>query len=82
MAELAGREAAWAAALRDFDVKDSVFLTQVAEEERAKGKLVGKIQTYQEVLKLPPTPDAELFAKTDKELALILAELRQRPHAN
>ncbi|HYT91460.1 MAG TPA: hypothetical protein VEL76_22290 [Gemmataceae bacterium] len=81
-AELAGRKPIWAAALKEFDVKDSVFLQEIEEKGILKGTLVGKIQMCQEMLKQPVTPEHELRAQSEQQLDSLLAQLRKQWLAN
>jgi hypothetical protein len=81
-AELAGREPAWAAALKEFNVKDSVFLQEIEDRGIAKGALVGKIQAFQEMLKQPVTPAQELRARSEQELDSLLTQLRSQLRPN
>jgi hypothetical protein len=81
-AELVGRKPAWAAALKEFNVNDSVFLQEIEDKGLAKGTLVGKIQMCQEMLKHPVTPEAELRARPNQELDNLLTQLRQQLLAN
>jgi hypothetical protein len=48
------------------------------EEGIAKGELLGQIRLCQELLKQPPTPQAELLALTPENLSALLAQLRQQ----
>jgi hypothetical protein len=77
-AELAGREAVWFPALKELDMKDSVFLQEVEDRGIAKGTLVGKIQAFQEMLKQPLTPEQELRTLSEQELTDLLAQLRRQ----
>jgi hypothetical protein len=77
-AELAGRRAAWAAALKEFNVQDSQIAQQWEDKGIVKGTLVGKIQAFQEMLKQPLTPEKELRARSEQELDALLAQLRQQ----
>jgi hypothetical protein len=43
-----------------------------------KGTLVGKVQMCQELLKQPPTPQAELAALPQEQLEALLVQLRQQ----
>ncbi|MEZ6099835.1 MAG: hypothetical protein R3E01_12775 [Pirellulaceae bacterium] len=43
-----------------------------------KGKLTGRIQTLQELLREPITPDDELEKREVHELQLLLEDLRKR----
>ena len=52
------------------------------EKGLAKGALVSKIQGFQEMLKQPPTPQAELSALSQEDLAGLLAQLREQLTAN
>ena len=60
-AELAGRKSAWDAALKEFNVKDSVFLQEIEDRTNdkgwAKGELAGKIQSGRNK---PPEPQVDL----------------------
>ena len=47
-----------------------------------KGTLVGKIQAFQEMLKKPLTPEKELRALPEQELAGLLAQLRNQLLSN
>ena len=77
-AELAGRQDAWSAALKEFNVKDS----QIAQQWEDKGIAIGKIQAFQEMLKQPVTPEKELRARPDQELNSLLAQLRRQLQSN
>jgi hypothetical protein len=77
-AELVGRKPAWAAALKEFNVNDSVFLQEIENKGLAKGALVGKIQAFQEMLKQPVTPETELRARPEQELGDLLVQLRKQ----
>jgi hypothetical protein len=85
-AELAGRQDAWSAALKEFNVKDSQIAQQWEdkgiEKGLMKGALVGKIQAFQEMLKQPVTPEKELRARSQQELDMLLAQLRQQLPTN
>jgi hypothetical protein len=85
-AELAGRGAAWSAALKEFNVNDSAFLQDIEDKAikkgLVKGALVGKIQAFQEMLKQPVTPETELRARPEQELDNLLAQLRKQWLAN
>jgi hypothetical protein len=81
-AELVGRKPAWAAALKEFNVNDSVFLQEIENRGLAKGALVGKIQAFQEMLKQPVTPETELRARPNQELDSLLTQLRKQLLAN
>ncbi|MCA9189391.1 MAG: hypothetical protein KDA99_27390, partial [Planctomycetales bacterium] len=48
------------------------------EEGMEKGKLTGRIQTLQELLREPITPDDELEKREVDELQLLLEDLRKR----
>ena len=49
---------------------------------REQGELVGQIRLCQQVLKQPLTPEEELYARPEQELAALLEQLRQQLHAN
>ena len=53
-----------------------------AERGRERGILIGKIHLCQELLKQPPTPEAELVALTPEALAALLAQLRKQALPN
>ena len=81
-AELAGRRPAWAAALKEFTVKDSEFLQEIEDRGIAVGTLVGKIQLCQEMLKQPVTPAKELRTQSEQELGSLLTQLRDQLRSN
>ena len=81
-AELADRLAAWSAALKESNVNDSRVAQQWEDKGIEKGRLVGKIQAYQEMLKHQPTPEAELRARSDQELNNLLTQLRNQLMSN
>ena len=67
--------------------RDQSSLLQDAEESGIekgieKGALVGQIRLCQELLKQPPTPQAELSALSQEDLAALLAQLREQLTAN
>jgi len=52
------------------------------ERGRTQGALVGQIRLCQQVLKQPLTPEEELYARPEQELAALLEQLRQQLLAN
>src|SRR5262249_48296522 len=48
------------------------------EKGREEGALMGQVQLCQELLKQPPTPQAELLALSQEELAALLTQLRKQ----
>jgi hypothetical protein len=85
-AALAGCEAVWSAALKEFDVKESriaqQWIDRGIEKGLTKGTLVGKVNLCQELLKQPLTPEKELSALPEQDLAALLAQLRQQLPTN
>jgi hypothetical protein len=77
-ADLAGRGDAWSPALKEFNVNDSRIAQQWEDKGLAKGKLVGQIQAFQEILKQPLTPEKELRARSEQDLDSLLAQLRKQ----
>ena len=78
-AELAGREAVWAAALKEFDVNDSRIAQQWEDKgiDRGivKGTLLGQVHLCQKLLKQPMTPEKDLRSLPNKDLEAMLTQL-------